>query len=284
MALHRLLKPIDGFYKSYSLILPDHIARYAIVFAHGFAGSPTATWAHFHHMCEEYAPNYPWYDQSDLFFYKYDSIRKAILYNATRFRTFLMQILGNRRSDSPCFEPDTNWNYQKLLLVGHSEGGVVIRQMVLDRFRALTKYAETKSGIPADIIGDRAAGDLILNSQLVLFAPAIGGTNFAGLLGFAHEVSRLIAAIAASSTARNELKPDSPTLKDLKDGTEAAHKNHSHVQALTARILFGSDDHVVFTRKYEGDDMIEPYAEDHTHTSVCKPTYVYKLPLELVRL
>lgn len=283
MALHRLLKPIDGFYKSYSLNSSDRPAANAIVFAHGFAGSPTSTWAHFHHMSEEYAPDYPWYQDSDLFFYKYDSIRRAILYNATEFRKFLMKILSGTPSPTAEFRPDTRWMYRKLLLVGHSEGGVVIRQTVLDRLTAMKKYAESTGRPTAEVVRSESPRDLILNSDLFLFAPAIGGTNFAGLLGFTHGVSRLIAAIAASSTARNDLGPDSPTLRDLKEGTEQARKDYRTVSALTARILFGTDDHVVFTRKYEDDEMIEPYAEDHSHTSVCKPTYIYKRPLELVK-
>jgi pimeloyl-ACP methyl ester carboxylesterase len=283
LALHRLLKSIDGFYKSYSLNSSDRPAANAIVFAHGFAGSPTATWMHFHHMSEEYAPDYPWYTDSDLFFYKYDSIRKAILYNASQFRTFLVQTLSETPNPAREFQPGTRWKYKKLLLVGHSEGGVVIRRMVLDRFQALTKYAKKTGQTPATVIRSEAPRDLILNSQLFLFAPAIGGTNFAGLLGFAHGASRLIAAIASSSTARNELLPTSQTLKDLKEGTQAGQENHPEVQAMTARILFGSDDHVVSTTKYEEDEMVEPYAEGHTHSSICKPTYVYKRPLELVR-
>jgi hypothetical protein len=284
LALHRLLKSIDGFYKSYSLNPSVRPAANAIVFVHGFAGSPTGTWSHFHSMCEEYVTDYPWWKDADLFFYKYDSIRKAILYNASRFRIFLMQTLSQVPNVAPEFQPGTRWKYQKLLLVGHSEGGVVIRQMVLDRFRALTKYAEESGGTPTDlVVRTESPRDLILNSQLFLFAPAIGGTNFAGLLGFAHGVSRLVAAIASSSTARNDLRPGSGPLRDVKEGTEAARKNHPEVLALTARILFGSDDHVVTTSKYDSDLMVEPYAEDHTHTSVCKPTYVYKRPLEFVK-
>ncbi len=284
MPLHRLLKSVDGFYKSYALESPYRPASNAIVFVHGFAGSPTGTWSHFHSMCEEYVPDYPWWKDADLFFYKYDSIRKAILYNASLFRTFLMRTLPAVPIAAPEFQPDTRWKYQKLLLVGHSEGGVVIRQMVLDRFKALQKYAEKTGQASANaVIRREAPRDLILNAELFLFAPAIGGTNFAGLLGFAHGVSSLIAAIAASSTARNDLRSGSETLKDLKLGTEGARKNHPEVPALTAQLLFGTDDHVVTTSKYEEDEIVEPYAEGHTHTSVCKPTYVYKRPLEFVK-
>jgi pimeloyl-ACP methyl ester carboxylesterase len=282
----RRLRSIDGFYKSYAMELPSQ-AKAAIVFVHGFAGSPTGTWCDFHHLSEEYAPDYPWWKDLDLFFYKYDSTRKPILYNAVRFRTFLMQTLSGSSDESVGYQTEIKWKYAKLLLVGHSEGAVVIRRMVLDRIEAIEKLGRKRGldGQPlASWIDQESTRDLIFNARLYLFAPACAGTNFSGLLGFVDSVSSLFSAIASSSVVRNELVKNSPILTGLQTGTEAAHKDHRAIAVFSAEILFGTDDHVVYVDKYGCDEIVEPYAEDHNHVSVCKPRYIYKRPLEFVKL
>jgi hypothetical protein len=283
---------IDGFHKSYALI-PEK-SRTAVVFVHGFAGSPTGTWHDFHHLSREYAPEFPWWDTAALFFYKYDSTRTPIRVNATRLRDFITVILGPpteprpEGDDAPGASADNQpgRTYESLVLAGHSEGAVVIRRMVLDRVEALVKRGHKQRLTGPELaqwVEGQAAGDQILSSRLYLFAPACAGTNFSGFLGFMHGVSGFFSAIASSSLVRNELVKGSPILENLHTGTDRAHDTYDGIRAVPAKVLFGDHDQVVYTEIYTCDDMEEPFAIGHDHFSVCKPRYVYKRPLGFVR-
>jgi hypothetical protein len=291
----RILKAIDGFYKSYALFLSSGQSTRAIVFAHGFGGAPTSTWHDFHGLSEEYAKEYPWWNGATLFFYSYDSIRTPINVNAVRLREFLTVILSvpdvkvNRTSGrlKAARQGINNlWKYKNLLLVGHSEGAVVIRRMILNELEALEREGRANGLSGRQLrkwIDVNARGKIVLRAAVRLFAPACAGTNFSGALGFVHGISHFFSAIASSSLVRNELLQGSPILSGLQAGTEAAFKNHPKISALPAKILFGTEDQVVYTDKYACDEIVEPYPYGHDHFSVCKPKYTYKRPLEFVR-
>jgi pimeloyl-ACP methyl ester carboxylesterase len=288
----RRLESIAGFYKSYALIPESEPAQTAIVFVHGFAGSPTGTWLDFHGLTEEYAEDYPWWKNATLFFYAYNSTGRAIHVNAARLRSFLDAILispaaeGHEARLAERKSAEGAWKYKKLLLVGHSEGAVVIRRMILDKMEALERRGRQQAEEGTQLVrwvDENAVGDLILESHVLLFAPACAGTNFSGVLGFAHGVSRFFSAIASAFLVRNELLKGSPILEGLQFGTESAFRQHPKVSALPATILFGTKDQVVYTDKYACDEIVEPYAEGHDHFSVCKPSYIYRRPLEFVK-
>jgi hypothetical protein len=95
----RHVKSIDGFYRSYVLLPAEADATRAVVFVHGFAGSPTGTWCDFHGLSREYSDEYPWWKDAALFFYSYESTQRPIIYNSVRFRSFLNSILGRSHVD-----------------------------------------------------------------------------------------------------------------------------------------------------------------------------------------
>jgi hypothetical protein len=277
MGQQRVLKAIPEFRKSYALVSLDHSADTAVIFVHGFAGSPTGTWLDFHGLIKICSPNYPWWDQADLFFYSYESLRTPILANAEEFERFVLHILSSDATEAVRFPARTGKPHSKLVLVGHSEGAVVIRRWLLDCFMRIEKAHNYKD----DPILNAVTQELALNSQLRLFAPACMGTNFSSLLGFANSFS-LFSAIASSSLVRNELKPNSPILEPLKTGTENASKRFRDVPAFKAKVLFGKRDQVVHTAAYECDDIDSNFPIGHNHTSICKPGFKYLKPLEFV--
>jgi hypothetical protein len=274
---HRFLKAIPEFRKSYALLSLNHSADTAVIFVHGFAGSPTGTWLDFHGLVKICSPNYPWWDNADLFFYSYESLRTPILVNAGSFDRFVAHILSKDPTGIPRFPASTGSPHSKLVLVGHSEGAVVIRRWILNCFKKIEKASDYKD----DRILTAARADLALNSQLRLFAPACMGTNFSSLLGFATSFS-LISAIASSSLVRNELKPNSPILEPLKTGTENASAKFREIHGFKAKVLFGEHDQVVHTEAYDCDDIDPDFPTGHDHTSVCKPEFKYLKPLEFV--
>src|SRR6266404_7246123 len=234
--MKRLLKSIDGFYKSYALIPQDADHANAIVFVHGFGGSPTGTWSDFQGLSEEYADTYPWWKTATLFFYSYNSKWEPIHLNAVRLRDFLKSVLSTSPEKKSTLRNRTvkdkstvpvDWNYKKLLLVGHSEGAVVIRRMILNRIEILAKSGHKRGLEGSELrkwVETNAKKDLILRAHLKLFASACGGTNLSGVWGFVHGFIRYFAALASSSVVRNELLKGSPILDGLQKGTQLAYE------------------------------------------------------------
>ena len=276
MGHQRFPKSIPEFSKSYALLSDDPSVDTTVVFVHGFGGRPTSTWLDFHGLVKMCSGKYPWWQKSDLFFYSYESLKTPILANAERLGLFLNHILSKDENGALRFSASQSASKRQMVLVGHSEGAVVIRRMLLDRFNTLKqtpqlKAAKLKAALKADIV---------LNSRLRLFAPACMGTNFSSLLGFATSFSTLIAAVASSSLVRNELLKDSPVLTQIREETDKARTKFPNVPSFTANVLFGVPDQVVYTVSYSWDDT--KTLKGHDHFSICKPQFSYLRPLEFV--
>jgi len=271
----RIPKSFPNFRKSYAL-LSDQDADTMVVFVHGLGGKPTSTWHDFQGLAKLQVDSNSSWQNADLFFYAYESLRTPIGYNATIFASFIGDILYKSVDETaPCFSESIGRSYKRLLFVGHSEGAVVIRRMILDHFNALKKMFPQKR----DFVKALKA-DIVLNSSLRLFAPACMGTNFSSLLGFATSISSLVSAIASSLLVRNELLPNSPVLGQIRKETEGALASEYQVPASAAKVLFGDSDQVVYTAAYNCDEI--EYVRGQDHFGVCKPHSEYVKPLEFV--
>jgi pimeloyl-ACP methyl ester carboxylesterase len=276
MGQYRIPKAIPEFRESYALVCAEQSADTMVIFVHGFGGKPTSTWLDFQGLVKICSANYPWWDKCDLFFYSYESLRTPIGVNAQTLGRFLDHVLSNDATGSPRFPTSSRTSHTRLIFVGHSEGAVVIRRLLLDRLNAIEKANSYKN----DLALRAAKTDIILNSQLRLFAPACMGTNFSSLLGFATSLSALVSAIASSSLVRNELLPNSPILRPIESETENAYAKFPGISGLGAKVLFGDQDQVVYTASYKCDEIA--YAKDQDHFSICKPHFMYLRPLEFV--
>jgi pimeloyl-ACP methyl ester carboxylesterase len=278
MAQMRVPQFIDGFDKSYAMLchtIPDT----AIIFVHGFGGKATSTWRGFHGLVDEYSPDYKWWTTSDMFFYAYESLHTPIRRNADLLVDFVERVWDGRWQ-----EPSAGEKYQDLILAGHSEGAVVIRRMILDRYD--THKANVDNSKPPNRDAHDAAmktaldSDFLMGAYLRLFAPACMGTNFSSWAGFISSFSLLISAITATSLVRNELLPDSGVLKNLQSGTEKAHATFIGVRSLFTNPLFGVPDQIVVSDSYAGEKLLWERRRDHF--SICKPDYAHRRPLEFV--
>ena len=218
-----------------------------------------------------------------MFFYAYESLHTPIRRNATLLGNFVESVWHEKWKGTD--SPDSNPKYKDLIFAGHSEGGVVIRRLILDRYEAIKREVEKanpdgdantlKAGTKA-----RLDSDFMLGSYLRLFAPACRGTNFSSWAGFLTSFSHLVSAITASSLVRNELLPESPVLNTLKTGTEQAHGEFRELRSLFTRPLFGVPDQIVFTESYQGEEPL--WDDGYDHFGVCKPSYTHSRPLEFV--
>ena len=274
----------------------------AVIFVHGFFGDPRTTWVDFEHLVEQ-APNW---SECDLFFYAYRS-RNQIVPLAEKFEEFLTAIASAKEQGviSPgFFAPSSQGHalfgtptyfrenrgtepYNYLILVGHSTGAIIIREVLR---RKITHLAESKGDLGAWMqTGKEKKEDadfpdrMALRSSLRFFAPAHLGVLAAGKLGIARSlpiIGKITSAYLRSNPLYQNLRHDSPTILELKKATEELWKQYKF-EALKASSLFGTNEEIVFIGGYSHDE-VSPTERGHDHISICKPRPDYVKPLEFV--
>src|SRR5438876_54158 len=135
----RWLPSSDGAY-CYLSRLRD--ADTAIIFVHGFLGNAFDSWQHFPALVDQLSDGLNWWANCDLYFWNYRSAEQTINQSAFHLRDFLTPIIplpNTRLLSLTGADPPTEQDfirkaseYHRLILVGHSQGGVVIRQMIVD--------------------------------------------------------------------------------------------------------------------------------------------------------
>jgi hypothetical protein len=262
---------------------------------HGFGGDPVSTWKYFQLFIDDAAtPTSDWWRTADLFFYSYASRRLSIAEHAQMLLDFfdsifptvdpevfqqtspqMMQICSDLKLPTEPLDNIGTRNYSELYLVGHSMGGVLIREAILDRAAKAAAHA----------VQPREAE--MLNANLRLFAPAMLGAQPSGFLGVLVQslrsiplFSRLIEPIAKTNTVVRQLQPESKKLAQIREGTERLARIGSY-PALIAHVLFGEHEQVVERDKFELDELEVP-AVGHDHWSICKPSKSYLLPIDFV--
>ncbi len=251
----------------------------AVVFVHGWGGSPAATWYRFQELIDDdSAPDvWMWWRDADLYFYGYESRRFSISEHAERFLRFLDQIFPVRSSSLvQATDAMLEYCYRELYLVGHSLGAVVLREGILDRAAIAAAAARPSSESTA-----------LLEGRLRLFAPAMHGARPNGWLGLAYhllreirEVKPWLEAAVESQTIVRQLHSESDKLKRLRDETEKLAGTTSH-PALVADVVYGEKEHIVERDKFRLDKIDLPVL-GRDHRSICKPDEKYRDPLHFV--
>lgn len=240
-----------------------------MVFVHGFGGSATGTWREFPSSGQVAE----WWQESDMLFVGYESTKDSIPAVASRLRLNLDQfyptpfqtamVVGGASA-----RVDTTAEYQELVLVGHSLGGLVARRALVD---AAQTWIDDHDGIPQE-------RPKILDAQLRLFSPANAGFRAAGLLGAIMALGPFgaIDSFLRRSSAYTDLQPGSTTLTDTRRRTELMTRRDG-MEALRARILWANPDDVVIPERYDSD-FVDAFEDGQSHQSICKPHQEYQLP------
>ena len=250
----------------------------AAVFVHGFHGDEERTWRFFQEMIDEDQAFASW----DAYFVGYRSTREEIGATAYKLTKLIHKIfpqppreIFERRVPYGQAEVRIRENvsrYERLVLVGHSQGGAVIRKAVLE---------EAKDALHAGTVEDSP----LCGADLALFAPALFGMFLSGWKGFASATSawKLIGAILTASPSFKELQVGSQFLTRLQDETTAlARDNPGKVAALSARIAWAAYDEIVQGGlRYDCDPSYKIL--EGNHSGVCKPNGHYAKPLLFVR-
>jgi pimeloyl-ACP methyl ester carboxylesterase len=265
----------------------------AVIFVHGFWGDSRSTWIDFQNLVDDLDGQSPLWSQCDLFFYCYRS-RDQIASLAEDFYSFIKNdyqrlhfqaVLPSSLRLSPRL-PRSSVEYKHLVLVGHSAGAVIIREVVLQsaKHAVLEGAPSTRSaGIRLEMLMPRAS--------LRLFAPAHLGAIVSGKVGFAMSIpvlDQISATILRSNPLYQNLRQSSATLTSLRQETEALFAEHPDITALKASLFFGQHEDVVEIGGYSQDEFygtpqgqkhVEP---NHNHLSICKPSATFIKPLEFV--
>lgn len=263
----------------------------AIVFVHGYYGNAYSTWNDFQHLVDQPIDGSQIWNKSDLYFYDYGS-NAQVQPLAEELRSFLRDIvlpggtLANSARPRSFLFPSgfslqvkvaaTPSVYKRLVLVGHSTGAVLIRQLVVEELKSM----ELDDGE----LSRNVSSSPIATASLRFFAPAHRGVLGAGLLGIALNLQLLnvvAALIAHSNPLFKSLTAGGPVLEDLKSVTERFHEKYPGIPALTAKSLFGKDDTVVVIGNYSYEKIYQTIPGQN-HTSICKPTVLFTKPLEFV--
>src|SRR5512134_2486935 len=166
---------------SFALLSTDDTTKRVVIFVHGFMGKPGSTWIDFPGQAAKWTKD-NWWKTSDLFFYAYPSVKQATFFSAKALYGWLKQIFPTPNSkcfqltgvDIPAAYFDLTYDplvraapakYDEIVLVGHSEGGLILRQVAI----LLTK--------------DATAGPAFHKAKVRLFAPALFGPSPSGFLG-----------------------------------------------------------------------------------------------------
>jgi pimeloyl-ACP methyl ester carboxylesterase len=264
----------DQYVDSFALLSNDPEVDGAVVFIHGFMGDPHETWYAFQHMTISHATVQTFWSRQDLFFFSYRSFRNGIETSARSLMDFLnlifpspptniLSILGYLRVPPSLASLDSPRRvYNRLVLVGHSEGGLVARKAAV--------LAEKK---PCPIS----------KARLVLFAPAISGVKPAGFKGMLMKSGPgnwiALPFLTKSFAYRDMTAPE--FRNDVINDTLEARKDHADHTGLWAKVIFGSEEDVVTPVKWPGDDQV-PEEVGQDHLSICKPTWMYDRPITFV--
>lgn len=288
---HYLIDPPGSFV----LIAPSDTAETAVVFVHGFGGDAAGTWAHFQQLIHDREDFREYYAAVDLYFVQYEAVWESINSSADRLATFLAKVVFD--PDSPQFKvalgplqpgvetpiSDTlgskdasgdsraatavarpaGHRYSRLVIAAHSEGGVVVRQTILNTYKP-------------------GANTLLHDARLALFAPALFGYEPSGVLGTLMNfpgLGRVIDACLRSSPAYRDLQRDSK-LKLLATLQTETEKLQDVATGFKASLLWGRKDRILQDGRYAKDDSA--YKDDLGHVAICKPTVDYDDPIAIV--
>jgi pimeloyl-ACP methyl ester carboxylesterase len=287
---------ITGHEGCYALISASPLTDTAVVFVHGFWGDAHSTWHQIQVLIDNEALPHNWCGNADLFFFEYRGASENVGKNADSLRQFLSQVFPTP-SQSFFVEDirELDWtlsfglayvriregpyHYSKLILVGHSLGGLVIRKLILDELKRLRDEVQSPNWLR------EWSRRPILGAKLRLFSPAHLGFQPKGVPGVAFGLKNIGAAMRVALTwwrAFSELSPGAEIIRDVRSQTENYAKACPAIPALAASVYWADREDIVVIGDYECDHA-PAYGHNQTnHISVCKPTLTYLNPLAFI--
>ncbi|MFS8049215.1 hypothetical protein [Rhizobium sp. BR 314] len=223
-----------------------------VIFVHGYGGRAVTTWGDFPLL----ATTDPAFANADLLFLGYDSLLAAAYSTSVLLPAIDTFVSATSESKAIGRPPRGNdFRYKRILLVGHSLGGALVRDVAVTAAYGGKIWAE-------DVC-------------LALFAPAHKGAIILKIAALAGGFARAAGTIAAlgvrKSPALEDLKPDSDYLKDLQRRSANLGKRSA---AMAAFVAHAADDRVVFANAFSEFDAATSAYGKVGHRGCCKPVPV----------
>lgn len=237
--------------------------RKLVIFIHGFGGEATGTWVDFPVLLSSSQKG----KHCDAIFYGYDGLKTRAVISALELLTAMNAICGypvatintTLPPSAPAREATFDWD--DVLIVAHSLGAVVSRQMLL--------FAHER--------GDAWASKV----RFLFFAPAHMGADVLKLA--AEALTGLPGWLPAVAKYRYQV------LQDLEPNSQMLTHLAAEVQRLLpaapnlkARIVLAANDKVVSPVPFAGDYQPPAFIPQRSHTQVCKPSSNFLDPLHLL--
>jgi hypothetical protein len=236
--------------------------RKAVLFIHGFSGDAITTWSNFHELLQEC----PKCSGRDLFFYGYDGLRAEMNASASIFRGFLDRLFGStntflKSNLPPSAQRPEDFGYDELVIAAHSLGAVISRRALLD--------------------ATKKKSDWVAKTKLVLFAPAHKGAKVADLAleaASSFSFTKFFGvATRFASPLIDQLKRDSPALKQLLADTEKLRQGGANAHLVANKVVIAEHENIVENETFGEDPPPEAIANT-SHKSVCKPRKDFLYP------
>ena len=271
--------------KSFALLSecdPDTVGR-ATIFVHGFNGSADKTWTDFLSLVDKEEASSQWWERSDLYFldYQWASVFSQPVKNTLNLYSFIRQIFPRPSKALPAANPfrDANFQYHELVLVGHSQGGLLIRKAILEAAQKDKRIGDFMRESRYRKVPEPECSGL-LSAKLRLFAPALGGEMLSGLFGIACSLP-VVADFLAVSAARKGMNPVSASVTETRRQTDR-YAELLTLEGFRAHIVWAEKDQIVNEEKYVEDLQCPNFPPGSNHSSLCKPSLSYTLPLNFV--
>lgn len=290
---------------SYAMLSTEHDVDTAVCFFHGFNGSARTTWLNFQGLADDLQDANGWWQRADLFFYGYDSVFDHIGYNSSNFLKFICSLypksgqevflferdiikgttyVGRKRVDIP---EDLLRNYRSLVLVGHSEGGLILRDTILDLIKKFDKELNITKQLTEEAVRQHMNKPAFaaLDSSMRLFAPALMGaspSSYASIPFNVPQLGRVVRLLFGLSAAYNEMDPGSELLGSIGDQTTHFADKYNYIKSLRAQVIWARNDMIVSIGGYTYDDKVD-VLQNQDHSSICKPTHQYLIPMHFVK-
>ncbi len=237
-------------------------AEVLIIFIHGFGGKSTATWNNFPH----YLISEDTFQHCDIYFYGYDTFKGQAGDHAAELYDFIdLASTPLKNGFLPATLNLPERAYKRILLVAHSLGAVLARQV--------------------QVLATTAKKDWVHKSELALFAPAHHGAevvslakeSLSGIFGLIGIIARYKYPVLTDLDANDEgiLKELKETIEKLQDKGEA---NYTKARL----VVYAKNDKVVRNFPYL-QDAPPKVVTDASHTSVCKPNDAFMNPFQLLK-
>jgi hypothetical protein len=261
------------------------LVKRAVVFVHGFSGKASDTWRDFYRLIDNPAAASAWWETVDLYFFDYE--RQSIFSQISRNTLTLMNFLDfiwpkpdpAMASILTGLQRPDDFEYEDITLVGHSEGGLLIRKVILETARH-NQDIETYRLLHDRTGKSEPAAKGLLKADLRLFAPAIAGESISGILGLISALP-FIKPITGTSAAKLGLAPIAIPVTSARKATDD-YTEYLSMGCFRAHILWADDEKIVTSEPYQRDHSCKNLPAGTDHSGVCKPKLLYPLPLSFV--